>query len=80
MEPYEDLDLATQLRYAIQNIGGKYEAAELPDLGENETIQDTIPADPNVKNYSYAVVEDVYKRQELFYEIGVFELLRIRSG
>ena len=64
VEPYEDLDLATQLRYAIQNIGGKYEAAELPDLGENETIQDTIPANPNVKNYSYAVVDgDVYYRE-----------------
>ena len=64
VEPYEDLDLATQLRYAIQNIGGKYEAAELPDLGENETIQDTIPADPNVKNYSYAVVYcEVYYRE-----------------
>ena len=64
VEPYEDLDLATQLRYAIQNIGGKYEAAELPDLGENETIQNTIPADPNVKNYSYAVVDgEVYYRE-----------------
>ncbi len=64
VEPYEDLDLATQLRYAIQNIGGKYEAAELPDLGENDAIQDTIPADPNVKNYSYAVVDgEVYYRE-----------------
>ena len=64
VEPYKDLDLATQLRYAIQNIGGKYEAAELPDLGENETIQDTIPADPSVKNYSYAVVDgEVYYRE-----------------
>ena len=64
VEPYEDLDLATQLHAAVQSIGGKYEAAELPDLGENETIQDTIPADPNVKNYSYAVVDgEVYYRE-----------------
>ena len=64
VEPYEDLDLATQLRYAIQNIGGEYRAAELPDLGENDAIQDTIPADPNVKNYSYAVVDgEVYYRE-----------------
>ena len=62
--PIEGADLAALLRYAIQNIGGKYEAAELPDLGENETIQDTIPADPNVKNYSYAVVDgEVYYRE-----------------
>ena len=62
--PIEGADLAALLRYAIQNIGGKYEATELPDLGENETIQDTIPADPNVKNYSYAVVDgEVYYRE-----------------
>ena len=62
--PIEGADLAALLRYAIQNIGGKYEAAELPDLGENETIQDTIPADPSVKNYSYAVVDgEVYYRE-----------------
>ena len=36
----------------------------MSDLGENETIQDTIPADPNVKNYSYAVVDgEVYYRE-----------------
>ena len=64
VEPYEDLDLAAQLHAAVQSIGGEYRAAELPDLGENETIQDTIPADPNVKNYSYAVVDgEVYYRE-----------------
>ena len=62
--PIEGADLAVQLHAAVQSIGGKYEAAELPDLGENETIQDTIPADPNVKNYSYAVVDgEVYYRE-----------------
>ena len=62
--PIEGADLATLLHAAVQSIGGKYEAAELPDLGENETIQDTIPADPNVKNYSYAVVDgEVYYRE-----------------
>ena len=62
--PIEGADLAAQLHAAVQSIGGKYEAAELPDLGENEAIQDTIPADPNVKNYSYAVVDgEVYYRE-----------------
>ena len=62
--PIEGADLAALLHAAVQSIGGKYEAAELPDLGENETIQDTIPADPNVKNYSYAVVDgEVYYRE-----------------
>ena len=62
--PIEGADLAAQLHAAVQSIGGEYRAAELPDLGENETIQDAIPADPNVKNYSYAVVDgEVYYRE-----------------
>ena len=62
--PIEGADLAAQLHAAVQSIGGEYRAAEMPDLGENETIQDTIPADPNVKNYSYAVVDgEVYYRE-----------------
>ena len=62
--PIEGADLAAQLHAAVQSIVGEYRAAELPDLGENETIQDTIPADPNVKNYSYAVVDgEVYYRE-----------------
>ena len=62
--PIEGADLAAQLHAAVQSIGGEYRAAELPDLGENEAIQDTIPADPNVKNYSYAVVDgEVYYRE-----------------
>ena len=64
VEPYEDLDLGVQLKYAIQNIGGKYTEAELPDLGDGEAIDTSIPADPNVKNYSYTVVDgDVYYRE-----------------
>ena len=62
--PIEGVDLAAQLHAAVQSIGGEYRAAELPDLGENDAIQDTIPADPNVKNYSYAVVDgEVYYRE-----------------
>ena len=62
--PYEDLDLDVQLRYAIQNIRGTYTEAELPDLGEGEAIDSSIPADPDVKNYSYTVVDgEVYYRE-----------------
>ena len=62
--PIEGADLAAQLHAAVQSIGGEYRAAELPNLGENDAIQDTIPADPNVKNYSYAVVDgEVYYRE-----------------
>lgn len=64
VEPYEDLDLGTQLRAAIQNIKGTYTEADLPELGEGDEIDTSIPADPNVKNYSYAVVDgEVYFRE-----------------
>ena len=64
VEPYENLDLDVQLKYAIQNIKGTYTEAELPELGEGEAIDTSIPADPNVKNYSYTVVDgDVYYRE-----------------
>ena len=62
--PYEDLDLGVQLKYAIQNIKGSYTEVELPDLGDGEAIDTSIPADPNVKNYSYTVVDgEVYYRE-----------------
>ena len=62
--PYEDIDLGVQLKYAIQNIKGTYAEAELPDLGEDESIVETIPADPNVRNFSYTVVDgELYYRQ-----------------
>ena len=62
--PIEGADLAEQLSGAIRNIRGTYAEAELPDLGEDETIVETIPADPNVRNFSYTVVdEELYYRQ-----------------
>ena len=64
VEPIESLNLADQLEDAIKYIHGTYAETELPDLGENETIRDTIPADPEVKNYSYTVVDgEVYYRE-----------------
>ena len=64
VEPYEGLDLGTQLSDAIRNIRGTYTEAELPDLGEDEAITDSIPADPDVKNFSYTIVDgEVYYRQ-----------------
>ena len=64
VNPIEGADLGTLLHEAVQNIGGKYQEAELPDLGENEKIGTSIPADPNVKNFSYTIVDgDVYYRE-----------------
>ncbi|MBQ8400630.1 MAG: N-6 DNA methylase, partial [Clostridia bacterium] len=63
-EPLPDTSLADLLKEAVKHIGGQYKEAELPDLGDNETIDKTLPADPNVKNYSYTVVDgDVYYRE-----------------
>ena len=50
-------DLGTLLHEAVQKIDGKYQEAELPDLGENKKIGSSIPADPNVKNFSYTIVD-----------------------
>ena len=64
VEPLEGADLSAQLHEAVQHIGGIYQAAELPGLGEEDQIQDTIPADPDVKNYSYTLVDgEVYYRE-----------------
>ena len=64
VEPIEDLELADQLQDAIKYIRGTYQEAELPDLGEGEEIDTSIPADPDVKNYSYAIVDnEVYYRE-----------------
>ena len=62
--PIEGLELADQLHDAVKNIRGTYQEAELPELGEGEQIDTSIPADPNVKNYSYTVVDgEVYYRE-----------------
>ena len=62
--PVEGASLADQLHEAIQHIHGNYQEAALPDLGENEAIDESIPADPNVRNFSYAVVDgQVYYRE-----------------
>ena len=48
----------------MKYIHGTYQEAELPELGEGEAIGTSIPADPNVKNYSYAIVDgQVYYRR-----------------
>ena len=59
VNPIEGLELADQLHDAVKYIRGTYQEAELPELGEGEAIDTSIPADPNVKNYSYTVVDGV---------------------
>ena len=62
--PIEGLELADQLHDAVKYIQGTYQEAALPELGEGENIDESLPADPNVKNYSYTVVDGaVYFRE-----------------
>ena len=60
--PYENSDLAAQLDEAVANIHGEiteYEAEE-----ELEEEDNSIPADPTVRNFSYTVVGDkIYYRE-----------------
>ena len=64
VNPIEGMELADQLHNAVQHIHGTYQEAALPELGEGEDIDESLPADPNVKNYSYTVVDGaVYFRE-----------------
>ena len=64
--PLEGANLADQLAEAVQHIEGQYTAAEVdaPDIAEEETTRRTLPADPEVKNFSYTVVDgEVFYRE-----------------
>ena len=64
--PLEGTSLADQLAEAVQHIEGQYTAAEVdaPDIAEEETARRTLPADPDVKNFSYTVVDgEVFYRE-----------------
>ena len=64
--PLEGANLADQLAEAVQHVEGRYTAAEVdaPDIAEEETTRRTLPADPDVKNFSYTVVDgEVFYRE-----------------
>ena len=62
-QPDTSRPFAEQLREAVSHIDGKIEAVELDELAE-ETADTVIPADPDVKNYSYTLVDNkVYYRE-----------------
>ena len=59
---YEDRTLEEQLNIAVQNINGEITEYTIEDVEENEV--NYIPADPNVRNYSFAVVDgNIYYRE-----------------
>ena len=60
--PIEGADLSEQLKAAVLNVEGEISEADLPDLEISEQV--SIPADPNVKNHTYALVDgEVYFRE-----------------
>ena len=62
-QPDTTRPFAEQLAEAISRIDGEIEEAALDEL-DSEAADQTIPADPDVKNYSYTLVDDkVYYRE-----------------
>ena len=64
--PIEGTSLADQLAEAVQHIEGNYTAVEIaaPDVADAEAQRKTLPADPEVKNFSYTVVDgEVFYRE-----------------
>lgn len=62
--PIPGRKLSEQLREAVGRLHGKYLEPELANSEADEISQDVIPADPDVKNYSYTVVDgEVYYRE-----------------
>ena len=64
--PIEGANLADQLAEAVQHIEGQYTEVEVetPDIADVENKQHILPADPDVKNFSYTVVDgEVFYRE-----------------
>lgn len=60
--PYEDGDLAELLREALENIHAEITEYEMDDISDDTDT--SIPADPNVRNFSYTVVDgEIYYRE-----------------
>ena len=64
VDPIEGSDLAEQLKEATGKIHGQYVAVARTETELDEGAPDVLPADPNVKNFSYTVVDgEVYYRE-----------------
>ena len=64
--PIEGANLADQLAEAVQHIEGQYTEVEVetPDIADAENEKHILPADPDVKNFSYTVVDgEVFYRE-----------------
>ena len=70
------IPLSKQLEKAVSNIEGSIDAVELDD----ELQRESIPADPNVKNYSYTIVDErvYYRENSIMKPVDVSESMEHR--
>ena len=79
-KPYEDMDLAQQLQEAVHNLHAEISEYQVEELDEEDN---SIPADPAVRNFSYTIVDGkiYYRENSLMYpvEVSVTAENRIRG-
>ena len=77
--PIEGANLADQLAEAVQHIEGQYTEVEVetPDIADAENEKHILPAEPDVKNFSYTVVdgEVFYRENSVMTQVETFPTL-----
>ena len=72
--PDTSLPLSAQLKHALSHVEGSIEQADFNEI-DDELARENIPADPDVKNYSYTVVDDkvYYRKNSIMKPVDVSE-------
>ena len=80
--PIDGAVLSDQLSEAVQHIEGQYTEVEVetPDIADAEAERKTLPADPDVKNFSYTVVdgEVYYRENSIMTQIELSDTAKVR--
>lgn len=78
-KPLEEISLEGQLQSIMGNITGEIESAGLDELGDESELP-AIPADPDVKNYSYTVIDGsvYYRENSVMHSADVSDSLECR--
>lgn len=77
--PDTSFPLSAQLKYALSHVEGSIEQADFNEI-DDELAKENIPADPDVKNYSYTVVDDTvyYRENSIMKPVDVSEKVEQR--
>ena len=76
-KPYENVELSELLRGAVGNLHAEITEYEVDEIEEEDK---SIPADPNIRNFSYAIIDGkIYFRAERRIAPGSFVKVRIRE-